>query len=68
MASVQQQKQTHSDVNAEEKPKKLKPCCACPETREPRDKWSDILVVCYIVSSRLCINFFWERASMQGLL
>jgi len=19
--------------------KKLKPCCACPETREPRDKW-----------------------------
>ena len=25
----------------EEKPvdKKLKPCCACPETREPRDRW-----------------------------
>ena len=19
--------------------KKLKPCCACPETRKPRDEW-----------------------------
>jgi hypothetical protein len=27
----------------EEKPKeeekKLKPCCACPETKKPRDQW-----------------------------
>lgn len=23
----------------EETPKKLKPCCACPETKRPRDEW-----------------------------
>lgn len=22
-----------------EQPKKLKPCCACPETKRARDKW-----------------------------
>ena len=29
------------DKKSEDKPeeKKLKPCCACPETRKPRDAW-----------------------------
>ena len=29
------------DKKSEAKPeeKKLKPCCACPETRKPRDAW-----------------------------
>lgn len=26
-------------VQNEEQPKKLKPCCACPETKKARDTW-----------------------------
>lgn len=26
-----------------EEPKKLKPCCACPETKKPRDQWWVVL-------------------------
>lgn len=29
---------TTPDPNAEA-PKKLKPCCACPETKKARDTW-----------------------------
>lgn len=25
--------------SGKEEPKKLKPCCACPETRKVRDAW-----------------------------
>lgn len=28
-----------SEEPAKEEPKKLKPCCACPETRKVRDAW-----------------------------
>ena len=26
----------------QEEKKKLKPCCACPETKQPRDAWYDL--------------------------
>lgn len=26
-------------VESTEAPKKLKPCCACPETKKVRDEW-----------------------------
>lgn len=28
-----------STNKVESEPKKLKPCCACPETKQVRDKW-----------------------------
>lgn len=28
-----------SQVQNTEAPKKLKPCCACPETKKARDAW-----------------------------
>lgn len=28
-----------SQTGAKEEPKKLKPCCACPETKRVRDAW-----------------------------
>lgn len=28
-----------SDKKPAEEPKKLKPCCACPETKRVRDAW-----------------------------
>lgn len=27
-----------ANVTSQEEPKKLKPCCACPETKQARDK------------------------------
>ena len=30
------------DNKSEDKPK-LKPCCACPETKRPRDEWFVLL-------------------------
>lgn len=30
-------------VENEEAPKKLKPCCACPETKRVRDEWYVLL-------------------------
>ena len=29
-------------VSAADDKKKLKPCCACPETKQPRDAWYDL--------------------------
>lgn len=36
-----------------ETPKKLKPCCACPETKKVRDAWSALVIVCcrYVTNS-----------------
>lgn len=28
-----------ANVQTTENPKKLKPCCACPETKKARDAW-----------------------------
>ena len=28
-----------SDEKTKPEQKKLKPCCACPETKKPRDEW-----------------------------
>lgn len=30
---------THTNETINEAPKKLKPCCACPETKKARDAW-----------------------------
>ena len=32
------------DGKKEEKSEKLKPCCACPETRKKRDEWYALFV------------------------
>lgn len=33
--------------------KKLKPCCACPETRQPRDTWyASSFVACFYSENR----------------
>lgn len=37
--SNQQSIAVPSDEKHAEEPKKLKPCCACPETKRPRDAW-----------------------------
>lgn len=28
-----------TEINGDGGPKKLKPCCACPETKKVRDQW-----------------------------
>jgi hypothetical protein len=30
---------------AKEEPKKLKPCCACPETKRARDAWYECMIL-----------------------
>lgn len=41
MGNVGQKVEAASVANKqiEDEPKKLKPCCACPETKKVRDQW-----------------------------
>jgi len=45
MSKVSDAKVREGDKTEESSEKKLKPCCACPETKKARDQWWVTLAV-----------------------
>lgn len=69
MSSLKPDSAASVTVTAVEKDKKLKPCCACPETRQARDSWYTILsfvfLYNFISSIFLLYLFIYQSIEIQ---